>query len=474
MVSFDEVQKAFRAGGVKILLPGILASLIFLLPFERIPSLPVTAFGTSIDLRLSFIAGAVLIAAVVYGLYKGQLTIDRRLRNLSLWLVAFFFAYGLSLLLSTDIKRAVSVWCFTAFTALVGGAVGVAWQHRNQAAVRQALRISTWIVIAFGFYQYFGDIFGLSQSWTGLRDIYTKEIFGFPRIQSTGLEPLFYGNFLLIPFFYFSNRFLNGKEERPLLLIAIATQIVLTVSRGALISGLLGLFLILAMSLRKLSGWKNFKQQAGLIGLTTLGVALALLLTNVNNFGVLNRNSSLPSSSPAPVAVINQATNLTSQDDRVRNRTLAWRAFMEHPWFGIGPGNFSAYAKDQYIGYQTSEGYIVVNNEPLELLAEAGLVGSALLLTFIGLLVWQLVRAWWTHGSDETEWAVAVLAFLLALAVQYMTFSTLYIMHIWVMIGIGLGSVTFLPGETVGAKARVLSSHKKPTKAKQKRSKRRR
>jgi O-antigen ligase len=455
MVSFEKAQKSLRSGGVKILLPGLLASLIFLLPFERIPSLPVSLFGTSVDVRLSFLVGLVLIGVVGYGVIKRQLSVSQQVRSTHLWLIGFFFSYGLSLLLSTDLKRALSVWCFTAFTALVGVAVGLAWEYRDQAGVRQALRISTWIVLAFGFYQYFGDIFGLSQSWTGLRDIYTKEVFGFPRIQSTGLEPLFYGNFLLIPLFYFANRFLNNIEERPVLLIAIITQIVLTVSRGALFSGAVGLILILLLSFRHIAQWKKLQQQVGLIGLTTLGVVLALLLTNVNNFRVFHRDTTVPTTSPAPVAVINQATNLTSQDDRVRNRTLAWEAFKEHPWLGIGPGNFSAYAKERYVGYQASDGYVVVNNEALELLAEAGIVGFCLFLIFIATILWRLGWVWLRFSPKEAEWAVVVFVYLVALAIQYQTFSTLYIMHIWVMIGIGMGTGLLLVPQKPKGKSSV-------------------
>lgn len=438
-----------KAGGVitstyKKLFAGLLTSLVFLLPYERIPSLPVRVLGASIDLRLSFLVGAAMLILVTWSVTLAKQKLRVKLELHHYLLAAFFFVYLMSALLSVDLKRALTVWVFTAFTAGVGVSVGLLWQYRDSLAIRKALWITTWIVLVFGFYQYFGDIFGLPQSWTGLRDIYTKEIFGFPRIQSTGLEPLFYGNFLLIPFFYFSSRFLNNLEERPLLLIAISTQIALTVSRGALISGIAGLTVLIVLSLRGVSHWKNIHQQAGLIGITVLGTTLALLLTNVNSLGILSKDSSLPSTSasPAPVAVINQATNLTSQDDRVRNRDLAWQAFQGQPWLGIGPGNFSAYAKDKYAGYEGSEGYIVVNNEPLELLAESGAIGFSMFLLMVSTIVWQLYKAWQHFTPQENEWPAVVLAYLLALAIQYQTFSTLYIMHVWVLIGIGMGAVT--------------------------------
>lgn len=451
-------------------LAGLVTSLVFLLPYERIPSFAVQAFGTSIDLRLSFIAGAILILLVAWSLAFTKDKLQARLSTFHYALAGFFFVYLLSALISTDLKRALIVWIFTAFTAAVGVSVGLAWRYCDSAAVRKALWVTTWIALAFGFYQYIGDIIGLSTSWTGLREIYTKEVFGFPRIQSTGLEPLFYGNFLLIPLFYFATRFLTGSEERPLFLLALITQLVLTVSRGALIGGLTGMMLILALYFRR----SQIQQKAGLVGLTVLGIALALLLTNVNSLQTLNQNQAVSPHTPAPVGVINQATNLTSQDDRVRNRILAWEAFRSQPWLGIGPGNFSAYAKDRYEGYRAAEGQVVVNNEPLEMLAEGGLIGSLALLGFVIALIAALIRRIRESEGSDLDWTIALLAYFVALGIQYQTFSTLYIMQVWVTLGIAMGLAVVPASQPIKTVAKVTTSTRSSIRTPTKKSKKRR
>lgn len=420
------------------LFTGLLTSLIFLLPYERIPSIPVLVFGASIDLRLSFFVAIALSLLVAWSITFSSSRLTIKLHTYHYWLMSFFFVYLLSALLSTDLKRALMVWTFTAFTAVTGLAVSFIWQHRDSVAIRKGLWITTWIVLIFGFYQYFGDVMGLSTNWTGLRELYTKQIFGFPRIQSTGLEPLFYGSFLLIPFFYFSSRFLSSREERPIFLVAIIVQLVLTVSRGALIGGVCGLLLLLGLYARR----SLIQQKVGLVGIVILGGALALLLTNVNNIKLFGGSSDQTHGTAAPTAVIDQATNFNAQDDRVRNRTLAWEAFQDHPWLGIGPGNFSDYAKERYDGYQSISGAIVVNNEPMELLAESGLLG---LLTFFGFVVIvfsALLRIVLEGGDNLSDWSYSLLAYFIALAIQYQTFSTLYIVHVWVTLGIAMGIVS--------------------------------
>ncbi|MEI7818863.1 MAG: O-antigen ligase family protein [bacterium] len=352
-------------------------------------------------------------------------------------LSGFVFSYLLSALLAVDIKRALFVLVFTIFVVLIALSVSVSWGPVSKKYVDRSLLIITWVVVLFGFYQYFGDLLGFSTAVTGLRDLYTKNVFGFPRIQSTGLEPLYYANFLLLPLFYFGAKFINGDDEQPYLITLIATQIVLTVSRGALIAGVVGVVLLLIMTARR----SRYTQGIGFLGLTILGLALALNLSNLNFRKNDNQNQPQPQSQAQ--AVVSQATNLVAQDDRVRNRSLAWSSFMQSPILGIGPGNFNQYARSQFPVYGSLPGYLIVNNEPLELLSEAGIIGFILFIGFIGLLFWRIARMAWKEGASEAGiWPVAITAYLVAMAIQYQTFSTLYIMHLWVVIGIALAITT--------------------------------
>lgn len=413
----------------------VLATLLVAsLPFDRIPSWDVMILGVSFTLRLSLLFGAALIALSVPLLWRKRTNLQHIQYYL---LLAFGFFYLLSALAGTDLKRALTVYAFTMFTLLLSVSVSVITSRVNKQWAEKALLYATWIALIFGFYQFFGDIFSLPSNITGLRDIYTKVVFGIPRIQSVGLEPLYYANFLLLPLLYFSSKFLSGDDERPYLIALIVTQIVLTISRGALIAGATGVITLLILMARK----KRYTQSLGLLALIFVGVALALNLTGIT---ILPDSKTQSGDNVTPnekaVAVVDQATNLNVQDDRVRNRTLAWEAFKTSPILGIGPGNFNRYARDKYEGYRTNDGsYVIVNNEPLELLAEGGLLGLGFFVAFISLLWWRVTKlAWQSHSSVAGIWPAAISAYFVAMAIQYQTFSTLYIVHLWVVIGIAM------------------------------------
>jgi O-antigen ligase len=276
-------------------------------------------------------------------------------------------------------------------------------------------------------------------------------VFGFPRIQSTGLEPLYYANFLLIPFFIFAADFLKGNKERKFLLIAIATQVALSVSRGAYAGAILGLAILLVLGVKAKVKWQQF---AGLGAMLILSVVLALFMTTLEFKNDKNTGTSGEKKTDAIVA---QATNFDTQDDRDRNRSLAVQAFSSAPIFGIGPGGFDQYAREQAPIYVGTPGRIIVNNEPLELLAEGGILAFASLAVTMLWIVWQAVSAAWRGKGvpGAWPWLAGLVCYLAALVVQYQTFSTLYIMHVWVVIGILIGVTKLSSGKSVAGKRRA-------------------
>jgi len=333
-------------------------------------------------------------------------------------------------------KRAVMVFVFTVFVALVASAIAATLTADQFPRLEKYLFWATGFVLIFGFYQYFGDVFGLSPALTGLRDIYTKEVFGYPRIQSTGLEPLYYGSFLLIPYCILLNKRLIKKEStgwsENLLLFGIITQVTLSVSRGAIIGGVVALVAtIILHTLKRTIVLKKLLTSIVLIaGALVLSYTMTLVSPDASNKKY--------SSEAKTESLVNQATNLTSQDDRVRNRTIAIHAFKSQPVLGVGPGNFNQFAIGEYPAY-ADIAPVIVNNEPLELLAEAGIIGFIIFVVFVGW--WYLLVAGRYlqnkfKGNYLIYWVPAVLIYLITLAIQYQTFSTLYVMHVWVMIGI--------------------------------------
>lgn len=411
----------------------LLAILILLLPFERIPSFDIA----SITVRPSQLVALALIL-----LSAGQLI--RFYANLPRWpkllLPAFLFSYTLSTLLATDARRAAMVYIFTVFTALVASAVAINFDRNQLDRLEKFLYIGTGLALLVGFYQYFGDVFGISPELTGLRSNYVKEIFGFPRIQSTALEPLYYGSFLLIPYCLLLAKRLRQAaaitRAQTVLFVLIVTQLLLTVSRGAIYGAILAtVTLIVSLLIKRDVAWRAWLITTGWL---VVGSTIALALTWIPTYFI---KDSKISGEQKTERLLEQTGNFDSQDDRVRNRQYALEAFKEAPWLGIGPGNFNQYAIAKYPPYSKSAP-VIVNNEPLELLAEAGLIGTLLLALFV---IWHYIMAAKTYfgknvlAGKHNYWVPALLIYLVALALQYQTFSTLYITHVWVILGLIMG-----------------------------------
>jgi O-antigen ligase len=138
---------------------------------------------------------------------------------------------------------------------------------------------------------------------------------------------------------------------------------------------------------------------------------------------------------------INQATlGDFSAGESVQKRLIdyqkAYEYFQEKPYLGIGPGNYGARYLD-YPSHDTVDHWEVVNNQYLEILAEWGIIGFILYIT---MLIWFFTRSLFIYKKTQDPYLKALLfgstAAMLAILVQYNFFSTIYIMHIWVYIGL--------------------------------------
>lgn len=405
---------------------GLLA-LVFLLPFERIGSVEVAGFTLRTSQVVGLLVLIVWLIAVVYG-KAGKLQ-----RNPTVLLSgAFLIIALLSISQAVNLFRAVAVFAFIAFT------ISVSWLVPQLLSSERALRrlvtilfISTALIGLFGLYQFAGDLVGLPPALTGLRDQYTSEVFGFPRIQSTFLEPLYFANFLLIPLALAVSFLLSGAKvmNRSLLLIGLillwGVNFVLTLSRGGYF-GLATAFIVLLVVYWK----KVLTPHRLIIGLAVAGIVawgavqfLGLTGDRQESVGVFTR----------------QATGLftgASYADRATTFEDAWAMFQAHPVLGVGVGNFGPNIAPFPL-VQPEHGWLIVNNEFLELLAETGALGFGLFIILLIMLAVRTVRAI-TRAADPFIRAllVGLLAAFVGVIVQYQTFSTLYIMHIWFLFGL--------------------------------------
>lgn len=418
------------AGIVVIALIGIIMKnplvgmylLIFFLPFERIGSVDIA--GSTIRIS-QIIAIVTIIVWIVRGLALKKFKFRQ---NPSLFLILTFIAINVVGLTNTEnFQRSLLVLGFTIFTIAISLAIPNIVRQRNQVnIVIQVLLFSALLVSAFGIYQFLGDLIGLPTSLTGLREQYTKNILGFPRVQSTALEPLYFANYLLIPLGVAISLFLSkaSKIKTPILLTVIALgglNLVLTVSRGGYIAFTVMLGLLCIIYLKQVIRPRVII--SALVILTLVSVVAVRFLNAEEQFDTFTEH-------------VGNIFGGASYVERVDTFNIAHRIWLEHPLVGIGPGGFGPYASYHPL-ITPSDGFRIVNNEYIELLAETGIFGLMAYILMILIILIRSVKAWRVAKNDNLKAIlVGLVTAYVAILVQYNTFSILYIVHIWALIGL--------------------------------------
>ncbi|MBI3963410.1 MAG: O-antigen ligase family protein [Candidatus Kerfeldbacteria bacterium] len=425
---------------VFLVLRSPLVGLLFLvaaLPFERLGATEVGG---------STIRASQVLLLLTIGLWLGRLLLRRSPRGslrseagkasqrpvlsypIAIPVVAFVAIQILGLQNTPNLERSMIVLGATILTISVSILVPALVTTRDAARrVIMVLFVSAAAVSLFGLFQFFGDVLGLPTTVTGLRDLYTKDVLGFPRIQSTALEPLYFANYLLLPIgltfaLYASNSRFVGRIWMVPLLLLLTVNGILTVSRGGYLGLATMVVLIGLVSLRRLVTPTRLLLLVG-----TAAIAYVIVVRALGSGGAINLETF--------TTHVRGVFYGASYNERVETIDHAVQAFQNSPWVGIGPGAFGPFAAiHPYV--KPVDGWAIVNNEYVELLAENGLFG---LLAFVGLVLILLVRSLRAYlcTSDPTLRALLVgtLGAFVGILAQYLTFSTLYIMHVWFAIG---------------------------------------
>lgn len=420
--------------------------ILFFLPFERIPSLDVGG----ITIRINFFFGVVTLLAAFGAWAYGRL---KPAHNPVIWpLLGYFLAAILSVTGAIEVQRSLIVLGFTLFTA------SFLWLVVNLLRTKEDLRktvlilfsVST-IVGLFGIYQFLGDAVGLPASLTGLKEGYGLSTLGFPRIQAFSVEPLYLGNFLLLPLsLLFSVLMLrvplfNQSSKVPpspqaskgrstgqvlnvglwLLFALLSLVLILTVSRGAyLASAVCLLFLMVTLP----------RQTVRPAHLLVGGLLFVTVIAGTAVFIQQGRSDAMEQF--IEHITIGDLNEGESTQGRLSAFDVAAQAWQDHPWLGIGLGNFGAYVKD-YPDPRELEGYDIVNNEYLEVLAETGLFGFAALAIMLAIVLSRSVVAYKATKDPLIRAGLAgTTSALIGLMVQYNFFSTLFIVYVWVLLGL--------------------------------------
>lgn len=413
----------------------IIYALLAVLPLERIPSLEIVG-PVSATVRLSQLIGLLLIIVNLPRLWEHRKDI---LRLPWLPLAVFLGVLAVSTLYADNTVRALSVTLYTAFVAVLAWTLARTIEPSKFGTYAKIIIVSGVLAGLFGIYQFFGDLLGLSPSLTGLRPQYTSQVFGFPRIQSTGLEPLYFGNFLLIPL----GLLLAALIRRPSWIAGaaftfLASIIFITVSRGA-IAALLLMALVALLAGAAMRRWRG-------MGVVLAGLAIGAVIA----LGLISTPKYIASAPTQKTTksvdnFTKQATNVSqgeSSEFRALSRRVAIDIFKDYPVLGVGPGNYGGEAqKRDPRRFKTDQA--IVNNEPLELLAETGILGFSTFVAFALSLLVLFIRRITVIPVRPRMWASGLMLALLGMALQYQTFSTLYITHIWVTIGLLVGLLMF-------------------------------
>jgi len=111
---------------------------------------------------------------------------------------------------------------------------------------------------------------------------------------------------------------------------------------------------------------------------------------------------------------------------------LAWRMFLDHPVFGVGPANFGTLFHVYYPGkLGEADVWTQVHNLYLHQLAERGLVGFAMLLVLFGVLTG---RAWRTYRRRPDFWSLWRLGAMAALWVMNFTQNSFHTASVWMLL----------------------------------------
>ena len=418
----------------------LLTALLFSLPFDRIPSVDI--FG--ITIRLSLVVGVMVIIRFLYLVIIKRVKVNLQFQEKLI--LGFLVWLVLIIPEAINLKRAIEIVAFNGFTVVLAISVAHIFKKSYIKSLVVALLSSTILVIAFGVYQYVGDLFGVPMAWTGLRDRYIWSVFGFPRIQSTALEPLYLASFLLLPFSVLTTLFVVKKQSLlsnrlvGTMLFLVSLIIFMTVSRGG-IYGLIAalIFIVVVMLWQKQTSIRRIVFTLLTVG---FGFVSALIITNYLN----KPPSEFTKGNEGAQAYVSQIqeTGLgDGGDERAKSRQKAVGVLQENKLaivMGIGPGQFGPYVQNNI---KTDGHWTIVNNLTLELLVETGIVGLLLVVVFFLITVLKGLNIFRISNDSQVKLlSMSLCGFFVAQAIQYQTYSTLYIVHIWVAAGLLLGITT--------------------------------
>lgn len=426
----------------------LLLALVFVLPFERIPSVDVGG----LTVKLSLLVGLVLIALnlpKILKIFKGMNHFERLPRVLlEVSLLSVLWADKLGYWLKANLILGFCVALFYTVICLVRNSGN---KDRLIELTLKTVLISAGFVMLFGFFQWFGDLLGLPHYLTAIRPEYTADKLGLPRMHSVLLEPLYFGLYLLLPLVILwadrAGTIVKNLYFRFGLISLIYVSILLSLARGAIVAsaviGAIGLVYNF-QELKKQLKVKDLMKIAG-AGLA----ALAVLVAATSLLGVKGKDEdhnykkgfSTITGHLETIKPWGNSEDKAKQDSinsRDEARSEAWGVITESKsnlLIGVGAGQYGQ-SLEPAKGFETTSNFVV-----LDVWAELGIFGVLLVLVFLVKILTLSIKKRDHFNELESVLVVGVVLYLIGFLVQSITFGELAITHLWVALALLFGVV---------------------------------
>ena len=223
---------------------------------------------------------------------------------------------------------------------------------------------------------------------------------------------------------------------------ALLMGIIMSWSRGAWLGVLAGSFVVIALRSRR----SATLAVSALIGLTLFVAAFGtgwmpgIIASRINDLG-----SYIGGPDPA-------RTEITDANFAVLERLAHWRAgqrmFEDHPWLGVGIGNYGA----AYGDYALPHWYLPLghaHNAFINFLAEIGVIGFAAFIVFWLGVAWLAGRAATSGDAYAAALGIGILGAWAYLSVHSL-FDNLFVQHSQLQLALLLGILVALAGTAAG------------------------
>ncbi len=295
---------------------------------------------------------------------------------------------------------AIDLYLFSLFIVGQGAfRVDEGERKRLMARIAGAMALASIIGLLFGLFIYLRLI-----DMPGMRIVYVNRLYGF--FKDTNV----FASYMLIPFFYYAQRFFDTPSLRKALpaaalCIAMSVGILLSFSRAAWLAYGVGLLILIVRAAFSSNKSIRFKALAFIL---LFGLAIAALLSGTLKIGEFDIGS-----------IIQSRLGLLGYDaKRFNAQAKAFDMLQDSPVFGVGPGNYEKYSK------------LSAHSLYHRILGERGFVGTLSLISFAIMIILSL---------RKKRLEAFLLALILGLLLESFFIDTLHWRHFWLILILILG-----------------------------------